>query len=205
MSQFVYTATMARYASNAAEILAAEHLSKKGRVDLKELFELIMTSRAADDLIKVFQHWHRMVVASANNASGKLISMTITNEPAIIVAGQLNEFSRAVNQIVDTANTLVDAAKIVEQYGHCKRATGGFASGFCILGAVESVVQQALTPGRQGGRTHVETLWSTALDTITQQLKSELVIQWNDDPRTTAQDVIRVLRAGASDIVTVKL
>lgn len=203
MNRIVYTATMAKRASNAAELIRAEKPTNKGRVDLREILLLVAPAHAVEPFIKTFSNWHSMFVASASTSAGRLMSTAITNEPPFIVAGQLNEFSRAVQLIVDTATTLVDAATIVEKYGHFKYGSGNYTCGFCIAGAVEVAIKSSLST-RKNGHGYAEVLWTSATNVLTDYLHTHLLTEWNDSPKTQASDVISALRWAASDIVTVR-
>lgn len=204
MNRIVYTATMAKHASRAAEVILAERASNQGRVDLREILELITPASSVETFIKVFSNWHSMFVASANTSAGKLMSTAITNEPPLVVAGQLNEFARAINVIVDTAKILVDAANIVNQYGHFKRGPGNYSCGFCIAGAIEVAIKNGLTT-RKIGHGYAEVLWASAIGVLADYLHTHCLTEWNDSPNTQTSDVISTLKWAASDIVTVRL
>lgn len=205
MDRIVYTATMARHARRAAEIIQGERPNNTGRVDLREILSLVSMSRNVDNFLIGFATWHRMMIDSANTAAGKLISRTITDEPPFVVCGQLNEFADAVDGIVALANTLNQAAALIQQHGHLKSRVGSLSTGFCVMSAIEHVIKTGLLAGsRNSGKTHAEALWTGALQAITQEIGSVQIVAWNDSPRTSAEDVVRVLHAAASHIVTVR-
>lgn len=205
MDRIVYTATMARHARRAAEIILGERPTNKGRVDLREILSLVSMSRNVDNFLIGFTTWHRMMVDSANTAAGKLMSRTITDEPPFVVCGQLNEFADAVDGMVALANTLNQAAALIQQHGHLKNRVGNLNTGFCVLSAIEHIIKDGVTNhALRHGKTHAAALWTGALQAITQEIGSVQIVAWNDSPRTSAEDVMRVLHAAASHIITIR-
>lgn len=109
------------------------------------------------------------------------------------------------------ASTILSrAADLIEQYGHVKKSRGDKAHGFCLIGAIEESLKEL------GQNTNKSDL--TFCDYVGVQMKvapyvgptwapnptiherAFAAVEWNNQPTTTPEEVIRALRETA-DVV----
>lgn len=96
--------------------------------------------------------------------------------------------------MITAREALLKAADLIEEHGHRRYAYGNPAEGFCAAGAI----WWALAGSPRGPLSHI-TAWNAPfIQAINMLPQAGALAAWNDNPRTTKEDVIRTFREVAA-------
>lgn len=84
-----------------------------------------------------------------------------------------------------TSEILTQAAELIRRHGWVQRKYGSHGEGYCIIGAIIAV------PKHGSG--------FSAIEALREELGDQSVMQWNDHPDRTQEEVLELLEKAAYD------
>lgn len=189
-----YSRSLATNLRNAAKMIQAEN---QGAVVLKDSLRLMMSPSRATEAANAFFSWYRTMYDKGRTLD---VEQEVLRMPPLRVCGLLSEFANLIDEIADTAEILDAAANLIKAHGWVQGSVGRPGVGFDLVGAVEGAQLRKYGPHSASGWR----LWTTTMAALTEYLQTTMLVEWNDAPGRTANEVYGVLKEVAAGIRSIK-
>lgn len=189
-----YSRSLATNLRNTVKMIQAESQSA---VVLKDSLRLTMPPGRATEAANAFFSWYRTMYDKSHALD---VEHKVLRLPPLQVCGLLSEFANLIDEIADTAEILDVAADLIKEHGWIQGSVGRPGVGFDLIGAVEGAQLRKYGPHSASGWR----LWATTMAALTEYLQTTMLVEWNDAPGRTANEVYGVLKEVAAGVRSIK-
>lgn len=192
---------MATLMRAGAQMLGA---SGSRAAQLEDWLLLAGSAGEVDEATNAFYRWYQLNYSKLDEATNQplfRIRQELAGELPLYVAGLMSDFAKYVDELVAVAINLQEAITVIERRGWGQGVSFNRNTGqVCLLGAIDS----AIFHSRKAPIAHYDRQFNLAASSISIQLGQRNIVDWNDTPGRSVDEVFSLLRATIDMVLSVK-